>query len=231
MNTTMRKVMLIPGITLMLLGACNTREVRITGNIRGLEGTVRLLAELPEKKGFSVLTQQDVRQGEIDLRTEQLVLPAQVWIDFQGKKLLEVIVDSRKETFIEGEVDSLENIAVTGSRLMTDYKRVKQTINNKFNLDTEGHGEKILEISQKEEMTRDDEVKLGLLQASRQRLIGRRADYVKLLVSKNPTQDLSLFLLKNELADSLAACKKLFSTLAIPNKESNIYKILELQLQ
>ncbi|MDR0766501.1 MAG: hypothetical protein LBF09_06170 [Odoribacteraceae bacterium] len=227
----MKKVILILGSAITLLGACTPLDVRITGNIQGLEGTVKLLAEIPGKGGFVVLAQQNVKNGNIDLRAEQLVPPAQVWIDLKGRKIIELIIDARKGTFIKGQADSLDHLEITGSALMTEYKRTVQTLDERFNPEKEGHEAKIIEISQKKTLTRDDEVRLGMLQAARLRLIGRRADYVKLLVRKNPGQELSLFLLKNELADSLNAQKKLFATLAIRDKESNIYKILENQLR
>ncbi|MDR2130389.1 MAG: hypothetical protein LBP56_04370 [Odoribacteraceae bacterium] len=227
----MKKIIPILGGILLLLGACNSLDVRITGAISGLDGTVKLLSEIPGKRGFVVLAQQEANGGNFQFRTEQLVLPAQVWIDFRGKKIIELIIDSRKETRIEGNVDSLDHLQITGSLLMTKYKEVLRTLDEKFKPDSEGYSEKIVAISQKETLTRDDEVKLGILQSARQRLIGRRADYVKQLIGKNPTQELSLFLLKTELADSLNAQKKLFATLAIHNKESSIYKVLENQLR
>jgi hypothetical protein len=227
----MKTISLILGSILILLGGCNTRQVRVTGTVCGLDGTVKLLAELPEERGLIVLAQQNIRDGKIDLQTERLVPPAQVWIDFQGKKILELIVDSRKGTFIEGNVDSLDYLKVKGSLLMDEYKRIIKTLNEKFNPEIEKYNLTILQLSQKENLTRDDEVKIGIQQSSKQRVIGRRADYVKQLIGKNLEQDLSLFLLRNELVDSLNAQRKLFNRLAIPNKESNIYKILENQLR
>ncbi|MDR1273597.1 MAG: hypothetical protein LBK12_03510, partial [Odoribacteraceae bacterium] len=209
---------------MILPGACDTPGVKITGTIRGLDGTVRLLAEMPGEKGFTMVAQQEVQGGQLDLRTEQLVLPAQVWIDFRGRRMLELILDSQKGTFIEGEVDSVERLKITGSSLMERYTQVMHAINEKFGPDIENYNERILEISRKENLTRDDEMKLGKHQLDRQRVIGRRADYVKLMIKSNLTQDLSLFLLKNELMDSVSAQKKLFHSLAISNKESNIYK-------
>jgi hypothetical protein len=230
MIIAMKKVVLILA-SIALLGGCNSLEVKIAGTISGLDGSVKLLAEIPGKRGFVVLAQQDVKDGNIDLRTEQLALPAQVWIDLRGRKIIDLIIDSRKDTFIKGHADSLDHIEVTGSMLMDEYKKVMQTLDEKFNPEEEGHNAKIVEISKKESLTRDDEVKLGMLQSARMRLISRRADYVKLLIKKNPAQDLSLFLLKNELVDSLDAQRKLFDRMAIRNKESNVYKLLESQLR
>ncbi|MDR1414306.1 MAG: hypothetical protein LBI96_00715 [Odoribacteraceae bacterium] len=217
---------------MILLGGCNSRQVKITGAIQGLDGTVRLLTESPGGKGFSVLVQQEVKDGRFELRTEQIVPPAQVWIDLRGRRMVELIVDAREGTLIEGSTDSLDRIKVTGSSLAEMYAHVKQTLDEKFGHDIENYNARILEISRKEKLTRDDEMKLGKYQLDRQRMVGRRADYVKQMIRSNPPQrELSLFLLKNELVDSLDAQKRLFNTLAIRNKESNIYKILEQQLR
>jgi hypothetical protein len=222
---------LILGSIMILPWACDTPGVKITGTIRGLDGTVRLLAEMPGEKGFTVVAQQEVQDGRLDLRAGELALPAQAWIDFRGRRMLELFLDSRDGIVIEGEVDSVERLKITGSSLMEKYARVMHAINEKFGPDIENYNARITEINGKESLTRDDEMKLGKYQLDRQRAIGRRADYVKLMIKNNLSQDLSLFLLKNELADSVDAQKKLFHALAIPNKTSNIYKILEHQLQ
>ena len=56
-------------------------------------------------------------------------------------------------------------------------------------------------------------------------------DVAKQLIEANPTREISLFLLKDELADSLDAQKRLFRKLVVQNKESNIYKVLESKLK
>ena len=64
----------------------------------------------------------------------------------------------------------------------------------------------------------------GVHQLQRQRYIRARAKYVKNLIEVNPTMELSLFLLQDELKDSLDLQRELFKKLEIANKESNIYK-------
>ena len=82
-----------------------------------------------------------------------------------------------------------------------------------------------------------DEIKkiseqLGLeVDRQRQRYIRARAKYVKNLIEVNPTMELSLFLLQDELKDSLDLQRELFKKLEIANKESNVYKTTAEKLQ
>ena len=66
---------------------------------------------------------------------------------------------------------------------------------------------------------------------AKQKYIQNRANWTKQLIEANPGKEVSMFLLKDELADSLAAQKRLFKKLIVENKESNIYKVLESRLK
>ena len=83
----------------------------------------------------------------------------------------------------------------------------------------------------KEKKSKDDEVMMGVYQLQRQRYIRARANYVKTLIEANPGQELSLFLLQDELRDSTDLRKKLFQMITVPNKESNLYKIVAEKMQ
>ena len=108
----------------------------------------------------------------------------------------------------------------------------QESRNGTFFIDKSGLIELInAKIATKEKMTRDDEVMLGIYQLRKQRYIQQRANWTKQLIEANPTREISLFLLKDELADSLDAQKRLFRKLVVQNKESNIYKVLESKLK
>ena len=83
----------------------------------------------------------------------------------------------------------------------------------------------------KEKRNANDEVMLGVFQLQRQRYIRARANYVKNLIEANPTQELSLFLLQDELQDSTDLQKRLFKLINVPNKESNLYKTVAEKMQ
>ena len=72
----------------LVLGACNSNKVKVRGKVTGLQGTVKLLAEMPGQQGLVILAKQDVTDGNIELVTEELQIPARVWVDVAGKNTL-----------------------------------------------------------------------------------------------------------------------------------------------
>ena len=99
------------------MGACDSSKVKIRGKVTGLQGTVKLLAEMPGQQGLVVLAEQKVEDGDINLVTEQLQIPARVWIDIDGKNTLETIVDSKDQIWIQGKAKFPDQIEVKGSGL------------------------------------------------------------------------------------------------------------------
>ena len=71
-----------------LISACNSNQVKVRGEVEGLKGKVRLLAEMPGQDGLTVLAEQDVTDGQIDLRTEEFQIPGRVWVDIDGKSVV-----------------------------------------------------------------------------------------------------------------------------------------------
>ncbi|MFR5956902.1 MAG: hypothetical protein ACLUHB_12075 [Odoribacter splanchnicus] len=88
----------------LLLAGCNSNKVKVRGKVIGLQGTVKLLAEMPGQQGLVILAQQDVTDGNIDLETEALQIPARVWVDVAGKNTLEFILDSKDQIWIQGKI-------------------------------------------------------------------------------------------------------------------------------
>ena len=198
----------------LLLAGCNSNKVKVRGKVIGLQGTVKLLAEMPGQQGLVILAQQDVTDGNIDLETEALQIPARVWVDVAGKNTLEFILDSKDQIWIQGKIKFPDQIEVKGS-----------------GLDMEPIDKAIKKIMEKPKRSKEEEVLLGVHQLQRQRYIRARAKYVKNLIEVNPTMELSLFLLQDELKDSLDLQRELFKKLEIANKESNIYKTTAEKLQ
>ena len=84
----MKKICLLMVAFALIMSACNSNKVKIRGEVQGLAGTVKLLAEMPGQQGMVVLAEQNVTDGKINLVTEQLQIPARVWIDIDGKNTL-----------------------------------------------------------------------------------------------------------------------------------------------
>ena len=215
----------------LLLAGCNSNKVKVRGKVIGLQGTVKLLAEMPGQQGLVILAQQDVTDGNIDLETEALQIPARVWVDVAGKKKLEFILDSKDQIWIQGKIKFPDQIEVKGSGLDMEYAKLKKMFKEKYEGPIEPIDKAIKKIMEKPKRSKEEEVLLGVHQLQRQRYIRARAKYVKNLIEVNPTMELSLFLLQDELKDSLDLQRELFKKLEIANKESNIYKTTAEKLQ
>ena len=215
----------------LLLAGCNSNKVKVRGKVIGLQGTVKLLAEMPGQQGLVILAQQDVTDGNIDLETEALQIPARVWVDVAGKNTLEFILDSKDQIWIQGTIKFPDQIEVKGSGLDMEYAKLKKMFKEKYEGPIEPIDKAIKKIMEKPKRSKEEEVLLGVHQLQRQRYIRARAKYVKNLIEVNPTMELSLFLLQDELKDSLDLQRELFKKLEIANKESNVYKTTAEKLQ
>lgn len=215
----------------LLLAGCNSNKVKVRGKVIGLQGTVKLLAEMPGQQGLVILAQQDVTDGNIDLETEALQIPARVWVDVAGKNTLEFILDSKDQIWIQGKIRFPDQIEVKGSGLDMEYAKLKKMFKEKYEGPIEPIDKAIKKIMEKPKRSKEEEVLLGVHQLQRQRYIRARAKYVKNLIEVNPTMELSLFLLQDELKDSLDLQRELFKKLEIANKESNVYKTTAEKLQ
>ena len=215
----------------LLLAGCNSNKVKVRGKVIGLQGTVKLLAEMPGQQGLVILAQQDVTDGNIDLETEALQIPARVWVDVAGKNTLDFILDSKDQIWIQGKIKFPDQIEVKGSGLDMEYAKLKKMFKEKYEGPIEPIDKAIKKIMEKPKRSKEEEVLLGVHQLQRQRYIRARAKYVKNLIEVNPTMELSLFLLQDELKDSLDLQRELIKKWEIANKESNVYKTTAEKLQ
>lgn len=222
----MKRIYLLLMAFTLVLGACNSNKVKVRGKVTGLQGTVKLLAEMPGQQGLVILAKQDVTDGNIELVTEELQIPARVWVDVAGKNTLEFILDTKDQIWIQGKAKFPDQIEVKGSGLDTEYAKLKKMFKEKYEGPIEPIDKSIKRIMDKPKKSKDDEVMLGVYQLQKQRYIRARANYAKTLIEANPKLELSLFLLQDELRDSLDLQKRLFQKMEILNKESNVYKTI-----
>ncbi|MGL5681854.1 MAG: hypothetical protein ACRDDZ_02210 [Marinifilaceae bacterium] len=227
----MKKFNILLLLCTILLSACDSKSVLIRGEILELDGPVKLFAEIPGQPGLTMLAEQNVEGGKINLKTDQLQLPGRVWVDILGKHTLEFIVDSKDQIWIEGKAKFLSEVDVKGSNIELEYNKVRKLFKEKYEEPQEPIVKQIEKIESKEKMTKEDEVMLEVHKMRKMRLDRARASFAKVNVEKNPSRELSLFLLKDELKDSLDLQKKLFKRMSVENRNSNIYTVLESQLR
>lgn len=211
----------------LLLAGCNSNKVKVRGKVIGLQGTVKLLAEMPGQQGLVILAQQDVTDGNIDLETEALQIPARVWVDVAGKNTLEFILDSKDQIWIQGKIKFPDQIEVKGSGLDMEYAKLKKMFKEKYEGPIEPIDKAIKKIMEKPKRSKEEEVLLGVHQLQRQRYIRARAKYVKNLIEVNPTMELSLFLLQDELKDSLDLQRELFKNWKLPIRKVIFIRLLQ----
>ena len=199
----MRKIYLLMVAFALIMSACNSNKVKIRGEVQGLNGTVKLLVQIP----------------------------ARVWIDIDGKNTLTTIVDTKDQLWVEGKIKFPDQIEVKGSYLDGEYDKLKKLFKEKYEGPIEPIDKNIQKLMAKEKRTANDEVMLGVFMLQRQRYIKARANYVRDLIKANPTQELSLILLQDELQDSTDLQKRLFKAIKVVNKESNLYKTTAEKMQ
>ena len=217
---TMKRFSLFLVLAALLFCACDSDTVKVRGEVEGLNGTVKLLAEMPGEPGLTILAQQD-----------QFKIPGRVWVDIDGKATVEAILDTKDMIWIKGKIKFPDQIEADGSGLMDEYKEIKKMYKERFGEDIAKIDKRIEKISKKEKLTKDDEVMLGSHQLQKQRFLKKQANWTRDLIVANPRKEISLFLIKDQLVDSLDLQKKLFHKMAVENKESNIYKVLESKLK
>lgn len=227
----MKKINVLIVLCTILLSACNTNSVQIRGEVLDLQGPVKLLAELPDQPGLAIIAEQNVEDGKINLKTDQLQLPARVWVDILGKHTLAFIVDSKDQIWIEGKAKFLSEIDVKGSNIELEYNKLRKLFKEKYEDPQEAIDKKIKKIEEKEKLTKEQEVMLEVHKMRKMNYIRNRASYAKTLIEKNPSRELSLFLIKDELRDDINTQKELFRKMSIENKNSNIYTVLNSQLK
>ena len=207
----MRRINLILVLIAFLLSACNSDQVKVRGKVEGLNGPVKLMAEMPGRPGLTILAEQEVKDGNIDLRTDSLKIPARVWVDIDGKRTLEIILDTKDMIWIKGKIKFPTEIEANGSGLMDEYENIKKQFKEKYEepiKELEAKNEKIANSKKK---SKDYEMLMGVNQLRIQRYLKMRANWAKALIEANPGKEVSLFILKDELVDSLDAQKVIYT--------------------
>lgn len=221
------------GIWIMVLGmvTCHPRYVRIKGEIANFKGKVGIWTEIPGSSDTSLMAEQVVSDGKFNLRVKNLNLPAKVGISLEGKGNFWFIVDERRGTVIQGDADSIGSLEITGSEIERQYGLIKALYDEKYVKPLKEIEAKIRFLKKRKEAGPGEEKTLKELVRQKENYLLYRLEYSKRLIEANPGNELSLFLLEDEFRDSLELQRKLFLQLNIPDKESNVYKILSDKLK
>lgn len=218
-------------IVSLLLYACNSDVTVIKGEIEGLEGRVTLTMIEPQTNDTIVIAEQDVVDGEIDMKSSGVNAPAWVWLNLDKGQSIDFIIDSHRKVQIEGSLADTGRISVTGSDLAEKYIFLQQLLKERYDTPLAELEKMIHNLQRREVLNSRGEFILGSYRRRLEKFKRYRFEYVEKLIEMNPTQELSLFLIWDELKDSVDVQKRLFEGMCIENKESNIYQLLTERLQ
>ncbi len=227
----MKKLILLTAVVALTLCGCSSSDVKVRGDLSGFEGVARIYAELPGE-GMTIVAEQQVDNGKIELSTDQLVLPARVWLYFNNgtdEYVRDFILDQKDKCSIRGKGKFLDQMTITGSALNKEYLELKGQFKEKYDGSIESSNKKIAKLRAKENPTQTDRLMLNFHEQTRDKNIAARFRFSKNLVELNPDMLVSLFVLKDMLADSVDIQRAVFNNMKIDEagKESNIYKVLD----
>lgn len=228
----MKKIGILMTALVLCLSACSSSGVTVRGELAGFSGTAKMSAEMPGR-GMVVIAEQQVENGAIELKSEELTLPARVWFTFNNgtdEYTREFIIDQVDKTKIAGKGKYLDQMTISGSVLNKEYIELKGQIGDKYDGAIAKATKAIERLRAKEKPTTTDRTLLVYNQNSLERNMSAKFRFVKNLVELNNDMEVALFALKDLLKDSVHIQKEVFNKMNIANKGSNIYMVLDAEL-
>lgn len=212
---------------LILWGGCHPDKVRIEGKVTDVGGEVKLLTVSAAVLDTVVIARAQGNAG-FSWEIAQLNFPVRVWLEVEGKAGKTFVIDGKEDVQIEGSWDSL---AVYGGELEREYEVLKNYLKKNYQDPADKIEESIKWIVKRTNRNSSDNERLKRLVTLRERYRHYRYEYVKKLIRTNPSHELSLLLVEEELKDSIELQRQLFRELEIPDRKSDLYRVLEKKLQ
>ncbi|MDR1757042.1 MAG: hypothetical protein LBR65_08850 [Culturomica sp.] len=219
----MRKIVLFCFV-IASLAACR-KQITVQGET-GTAGSVALLAELPGHPEKVRLDSCRAENGSWKLRVSGLALPARVWIKTE-KDSFSFIAGASEEIKITGRFP--DSLTVEGSRLEREYELVGQVLSERYAAPMKAIREEMELLRSKSVPAKSDGKSLKALERKLEHYREYKARWLEKLVQANPTNELSLFILKEQVEDPRIR-QELFKNIRIKNKKSNIFRLLVLSL-
>lgn len=216
------------GIFFFLQG-CDSGEIKVKGEFADLQGEMRLLTVMPSLSDtLSVVGQ--IQETRVEWKIPALKIPAKVWIEADGKRVTEFILDQKEGMRIDGILKN-DSVVVSGGKLEKEYVALKQFLRENYQIPLEEIDWSIGKMIGKSKRTSSDEKRLTRLITLKGHYEHYRDAYIKKLIRANLSHELSLILIEEELKDSVQVQRQLFRELNIEDKTSNLYKVLENKLR
>lgn len=213
---------------LVFLYGCGTGEIKVEGEFADVQGEVRLLTVMPSSDTLSIVGQ--VQAKRVEWKIPALDIPAKVWIEAEGERVAEFILDRQEGMRLAGTLKN-DSVAVSGGKLESEYAALRRFLKENYRIPLEEIDWSISKMIGRSNRTSSDEKRLARLITLKGHYERYRNAYVKKLVRANLSHELSLVLIEEELKDSVEVQRQLFHELTIENKNSNLYRVLENKLQ
>ena len=214
---------------LFLLQGCGSGEIKVEGEFTDLAGEMRLLAVMPSLSDTLNIVGK-IQAKKVEWKIPALDMPAKVWIEAEGRRVVEFILDQKKGIRIDGALKN-DSVVVSGGKLEKEYAALRQFLKEKYESPLEEINHSVSRILGRSKRTSSDGKRLSRLVTLRGHYEYYRNVYIKKLVRANLSHELSLVLIEEELGDSVHVQRQLFQELTIENKNSYLYRILEKRLQ
>ncbi len=216
---------------LLLFSSCDVNSVKIRGNVKGSKGEVEFYT-LDSETGDTILKgrQQVADDSTINFRVKGMHLPGKVCLKKGDKTSPFFLIDDKRTTFISGDWQADTFWYITGSDLENEYRAVKMLLKQQYD-------DPLTELaySAKKMMAngsyRGDEEPLRKIRLLQSRYLFYRNEYVKAMIETNPAHELSLVLILDELRDSANLQRRMFESLTVENRKSDLYNLLDKRLK
>ncbi len=210
---------------LVFLHGCGAGEIKVEGEFADVQGEMRLLTVMPSLSDTLSIAGR-VQEGKVEWKIPALDLPAKVWIEAEGKRVTEFILDRKEGMRVAGTLKN-DSVVVSGGKLEDEYAALRRFLRENYGLPIEEINWSISKMIGRSKRTSSDEKRLARLITLKGHYDHYRDAYIRKLVRANLSHELSIVLIGEELKDSVEVQRQLFRELNIENKNSNLYKVLE----
>ena len=208
----MKKLLLLL-FSVVLLVSCDTKGKVVLSVVSDPTATPKVVDE------------QQVEDGNISLSTSEVVLPALMIVDMAGKCKMEIVVDSKDQTWIEGKIKFPSEIEAKGSKIEFEYNQLMNVVKTKYQEEIDELTEKIEKIDALEKKSEHAKVALNTFLLQRISAERGKLNYIEKSVKNNSSREVSLVLVKNIFNKDKERQAKLFKSLKVMNKESSLYNL------
>lgn len=212
------------------LSACHPDEMTIRGNLEGFGGSVVITSLDPSTLDTVELARLDSAGGSWKLKLKGLIPPGRIWLHIGADTVKEVIVDSRRKLWVEGGLADSSALTVSGSEMSLEYDYIREQLRSNYDKPIAELEGMIRNLEHRDVLSSRGIYTLKSYRWRLEKFKKYRREYVEKLVALNPDRELSLFLIWDEMRDSVNSQRTAFETMEMGNRKSHIFRLIERKL-